>query len=180
MLAHNLTTQQIAAARSLANEGRTAEAWQYLSFHGDSYADNAAAVTGLPKAGAFGEQMNVLVREHWDLTAGRGAYEAKFETVAREHLSNYLNIISQGPNFPTSEQIEQSYRDAVINNGLPVKTAIDGVITQSILSYLVDWPFLLRLENERVVPSTVFDDITMLEASASLYMTGHMTLLALM
>ena len=45
MLAHNLTANQIQDAKDLVTGGNIAEAWQLLSFLGDSYADNAAAVT---------------------------------------------------------------------------------------------------------------------------------------
>lgn len=45
MLNHDLTQADIQAIRDLNNQGRTGEAWQVLSFRGDRYADNAAAVT---------------------------------------------------------------------------------------------------------------------------------------
>lgn len=64
MLAHNLTANQIQDAQNLVNQGNIAEAWQLLSFLGDSYADNAAAVTGLPEVGTLGHEMNVLIRKH--------------------------------------------------------------------------------------------------------------------
>lgn len=51
MLEHNLTPDQIQVVENLVYEGLIAEAWQVLYFHGDSYADNAAAVIGLPNAG---------------------------------------------------------------------------------------------------------------------------------
>ena len=64
MLAHNLTANQIQDAKDLVTGGNIAEAWQLLSFLGDSYADNAAAVTGLPEVGTLGHEMNVLMRKY--------------------------------------------------------------------------------------------------------------------
>lgn len=188
MLNHDLTQTDIQAIRDLNNQGRTGEAWQVLSFRGDRYADNAAAVTGIPSAGTLGHEMNTLVRMHWYQTAGKEAYETKFAEVAKAHLNNYLGILSENLNkgistWPNTTQIETSYRSAIENNNLPVQTAIDGVITlvvgQVPVLNKLDWHFWLGIDQSRVVSSSVFNDIPTDQAVARLITTLSLTLHAL-
>jgi len=189
MLNHDLTQTDIQVMRDLNNQGRTGEAWQVLSFRGDRYADNAAAVTGVPSAGTAGHEMNTFVRMHWYQVAGKEAYETKFAEVAKIHLNNYLNIISENLNngnstWPNTRQIEESYRDAVVvKNGLSPQIAIDGVITRVIGQVPVlnklDWHFWLGIEQSRVVSSSVFNDIPTEQAIARLITTLSLTLHAL-
>jgi len=116
MLNHDLTQADIQELENLNNQGRTGEAWQVLSFRGDRYADNAAAVTGIPSAGTLGHEMNTFVRMHWYQIAGKEAYETKFAEVAKTHLDKYLNIISSNldngkSTWPNTEQIEDRRYD---------------------------------------------------------------------
>ena len=45
---HSLSNQDIQHAQDLVDQGNYSEAWQFLAENGDSYADDAAAVTGDP------------------------------------------------------------------------------------------------------------------------------------
>jgi len=167
MAAHNLSQSQLSTLRSLYQQGRYAEAWQLLAQWGDTYADDAANVTGEP-SDFFGEFMGEMVRQHWGNTAGSAAYDQHFTSVALMHLNNYIVVLEAGPNWPTSTQIEGSYRDSVEFHGLPATTAFDGVFTQSvgtITSGEYDWPHALSMDPDRIVSSDVFDDIGFLEAS---------------
>lgn len=47
-LEHGLTQEQTDNVQNLVDQGRITEAWQQLADYGDTYADNAAAVTGDP------------------------------------------------------------------------------------------------------------------------------------
>ena len=141
-MALNITAEQYAVVQSYAASGNYVGGWAYLSSVGDRYADNAYAVTSGTATGVD-KGFEVLVKTHWDMTAGVGAYDEKFDAVARQHFQQYVEAIDplDGYKFPDSGQIEQSYRDAVVDNGLPPSTAIDGVITRS-FGELMDeaWP----------------------------------------
>ncbi|MEJ2682735.1 MAG: hypothetical protein P8144_15085 [Gammaproteobacteria bacterium] len=91
-LGHGLTQEQIDGVQNLVDQGQYSEAWQQLADYGDTYADNAADVTGNPDT-AFGEAMRELVEQNWGNTAGEGAYENLFGDVARDHLNNYLDTM---------------------------------------------------------------------------------------
>jgi hypothetical protein len=146
-LGHGLTQEQIDGVQNLVDQGQYSEAWQQLSDYGDTYADNATDVTGNPDT-AFGEAMRELVEQNWGNTAGEGAYENLFGDVARDHLNNYLDTMRDTGDWPNTQQIEQSYRDAVTNYGLPPETAFEGVFTNSVGDMIpgVDWPDFLQME----------------------------------
>lgn len=181
MLNHDLTQTDIQAIRDLNDQGRTGEAWQVLSFRGDRYADNAAAVTGIPSAGTLGHEMNTFVRMHWYQTVGKEAYETKFAEVAKVHLDNYLGVLSENLSkgnytWPNTAQIEASYRSAVVDvANLKPAVAIDGIITRVIGQVPVlnklDWHFWLGIDQSRVVSSSVFNDIPTEPAIARLITT---------
>ena len=155
---HNFAPEVLYRARELWMEGNNAEAWRYLAEHGDTYADDAYNVVGRPKT-FTGDLFGTLVEKHWDNTAGPGAYQEKFNIVAGEHLGNYLDILDSGY-LPTQSDIEQSYRDSVVNNGLPPQAAFDGTFTRTIgSSGLYDWPDALGMESFRMNESHVFDDL---------------------
>ncbi|WP_445354229.1 calcium-binding protein [Microbulbifer sp. EKSA008] len=164
-LDHGLSQEQVEAIQNLVDQGSYSEAWQQLAEYGDTYADNAADVTGDPDT-AFGEAMRELVEQHWGNTAGEGAYENVFDDVAKDHLNNYLDTMRDTGQYPDTRQIEQSYRDAVTSNGLPPETAFDGVFTNSVGDVIpgVDWPDFLQVDPERQVESDVFDDLDKGEA----------------
>ena len=174
-MALNITVDQLDIAQSYAAVGDYVGGWNYLSTVGDKYADNAYAVTS-GQATGVDKGFEVLVKNHWENTAGAGAYEQKFDKVAKQHFEQYVLVIaSNGGRLPDSRQIEKSYRDAVTDAELPPTVAIDGVITRSFGELMdkawpgpkengLDWTDALRMEDERQVPSDVFDDIDPSEA----------------
>jgi len=68
-LEHGLTQEQIDNVQNLVDQGRITEAWQQLADYGDTYADNAAAVTGDPD-GAYDSLMREMVEQHWENATG--------------------------------------------------------------------------------------------------------------
>ena len=179
-MALNITAAQHAILDTYAQAGDYVGGWDYLASIGDNYADNAAAVTS-GNATGLDKAFEVLVKVHWENTAGADAYATKFDQVARQHFRQYVTAISPTNNYtlPDSKQIERSYRDAVIDAGLPPITAIDGMITRSfgeVMDWALpgpkdwgpDWTDGLNMEDARQVPSDVFDDISMIDAGTKL------------
>ncbi|NSZ80814.1 hypothetical protein G6M17_16735 [Agrobacterium tumefaciens] len=169
-----ITADQYEVIRQYADAGDYKSGWKYLSSIGDNYADNAYGVTNVDY-GSMGEMlssslwMKSLVRFHWIRTAGEDNYNAKFSSVAVQHFQQYVDYIgSNGFLLPNTQQIEQSYRAAVVGNGLPATTAFDGIFTNTIGQTGLDWPDFLGVEAERQVDSSVFDDISRAEAWAIL------------
>lgn len=84
-MALTITSAQLATAQSYAASGDYVGGWNYLSSVGDNYADNAYAVTS-GNATGVDKGFEVLVKNHWENTAGAGAYEQSFDSVARQHF----------------------------------------------------------------------------------------------
>jgi RTX calcium-binding nonapeptide repeat (4 copies) len=164
-LAHNLTTDDLGRLQTLLNAGNVAEFWRVLStdYH-DTYADNAYAVIGRP-ATPIGEFFGTLVQRHWENTnpGNPNAYQDHFMSVGLKHATNYLNTLKLPEKlWPTTEQIEQSYRSAVVSEGLTPQTAFDGVWSIGVLQtfFGVHWAVALGIEPERInINSTVFADL---------------------
>ena len=103
-MALTITAAQLATAQSYAAAGDYVGGWNYLSTVGDKYADNAAAVTS-GNATGVDKGLEVLVKNHWENTAGAGAYEQKFDAVARQHFQQYVGEISPlTGKLPSSKQ----------------------------------------------------------------------------
>lgn len=78
------------------------------------------------------------------------------------HATNYLNILLKSERlWPTTEEIERSYRDAVVLEGLAPQTAFDGVCANGVLQSVfgVHWAITLGMEPGRIEDSHVFDDL---------------------
>jgi hypothetical protein len=71
-MALNITAAQYAVAKAYADAGNYQAGWNYLSLCGDKYADNAAAVTS-GNATGIDKAFEVLVKNHWENTAGAEA-----------------------------------------------------------------------------------------------------------
>lgn len=170
-MALTITEEQYAIAKSYADAGDYADGWRYLASVGDNYADNAYVVTTGDASGVVDQGFHILVEKHWANTAGPDVYSEKFDAVARQHFEQYVNTIYEnGYGLPNSQQIEQSYRDAVIDNGLPADTAFDGVFTNTVGDLAdglwpgpkengLDWTDFLGMEDARQVESHVFDNL---------------------
>lgn len=91
-------------ARAQHAAGDYAGAWKTLSQHGDSYADNAYAVVGRPKDG-FGDLFGNLVENHWENTAP-GAYDEKFQEVARAYQDKYLTQLEDSGGTAPDEGVK--------------------------------------------------------------------------
>lgn len=115
----------IQEARDHLSQGRVMEAWNVLAQAGDRYADNAVAVLGR-NSDAADRVFELLVKSTWENTVGKDAYDSKFPAVARQHLSNYLDILQSG-RMPTTQDIITSYESAARGNDLPPEVAIDGI-----------------------------------------------------
>ena len=130
--------------------------WSDLAANGDSYADDAAVVTGATPTSPFHELIKDLVKIHWDNTTPAGTYELYFDEFALKHAQNYLNIL-QGGNFPNTDEIIDSYHNArqSVNDShslsLPPEMVFDSVWDAADLAgvKLPGWDNLLRMEPER-------------------------------
>jgi len=162
-IAHNLTVDDLSRLQTLLEAHNIGEFWRVLGteYH-DTYADNAYAVITHP-ATPMGEFFGTLVKRHWENTNPNtpNAYQDSFAAVGLTHATNYLNILKNSENWPDTQQIEQSYRAAVEQNGLTPQTAFDGVwangVLQSVLG--VHWAITLGMETGRIVESDVFTDL---------------------
>lgn len=176
-MALGITTEQRQLLQSYIDNNNYQGGWKYLAEIGDNYADNAYAVTtGCSVSASFlGQQydqlMQYVVRSYWDTVAGPEAYNQKFDDVALQHFQQYVSIINfNNGELPDSQQIEKSYRDAVVLNDLPPNIAIDAAITRAVGDFLdklwpggkhegLDWTDALGMEDERQVPSNLNGDI---------------------
>ncbi len=132
-----LTDEDILTLKKLNDEGKVVEAYQYLADKGDQYAKAAlpvvqAALTGNEPTGLMDRFFQAIVKIHWN-NVTPGAYETLFSAVAGTFQANYLALLvdKDGNKFwPITEQIEQAYRDAVVQYHLPPLIAIDGIISR--------------------------------------------------
>ena len=130
-MALNITQEQYNIAKAYADSGDYKGGWNYLASVGDNYADNAYAVTS-GNATGWDVPFAILVPIHWENTAP-GAFADKFDQVATQHFQQYVkNINDNGLSLPFKPQIEESYRKAVEDAGLPPEVAFGGVFTRSI------------------------------------------------
>ncbi|MDP1931403.1 MAG: hypothetical protein Q8L60_08100, partial [Gammaproteobacteria bacterium] len=183
-MALSITQEQLEIAQAYANAGDYKGGWQYLASIGDTYADNAYVVTTGNGKGYFDSLMHRLVKNYWDTVAGPGAYTEKFDSVARQHFEQYVRLTTDKIGvLPDSREIEQSYRDAVTDHELPPNTAIDGSITQSFGEIFdkmwpgekhegLDWTDGLGMEDERQVPSDVYNDLDPWQSIKDLFNSG--------
>jgi hypothetical protein len=148
-----LNATQLAQIQGMYNQigsGVTvADVWSQLASYGDSYATSAAQVIGAP-----GTLPWTIVRSIWSTT---NADFSKFDAVAQQHLSNYINdIVGSTPTsagdylLPTSRDIETSYATALAKYGIQPYTAIDVVLEKIIASYKVSPPHWYNYRNSGV------------------------------
>ena len=152
----------IQEARDHLSQGRVMEAWNVLAQAGDRYADNAAAVLGR-NSDAADRVFELLVKSTWENTVGKDAYDSKFPAVARQHLSNYLDILQSG-RMPTTQDIITSYESAARGNDLPPEVAIDGIWSKAADILGSSWGVALGLEPSRITTSNATNNLTPDEA----------------
>jgi len=169
-ISSGLTAEQIGQVQALVDARNYGGAWAQLAQFGDAYADNAYDVVGRPDTPA-GDFYGELVEQHWNNTAGEGAYEQYFDQVTELHLNNYIDQLNKTGEWPSTQFIESSYRNSVEFFGMPATTAFDAIFTQSIgdaTQGYYDWWDALDMEEGRVEPSNVFDHIPFDEAVSTL------------
>jgi len=156
-----ITKNQLGQVLGKISNGQTdtAGAWQLLASFGDVYAAQAYTVITQPTS-FYG----IAVRDHW---ANTGADFSQFNTVALQHVRQYVDMIgkakgqSEQPQdsgsltvgkgdqaaalssdgqllLPKTAPIEESYSVAVTAAGLPPQAAIDLVINKSFTAG-VEW-----------------------------------------
>ena len=123
-----LNEQQRQKLQEFIQNGDTEGGWKYLAGLGDRYADDASAIIGSEGEGIHLWMKNAV--EHiWKETVGQAAYDTKFSDVAAQHFKQYVTLIENGDgNLPNTQQIENSYKDALEENGLSRNAAIDILI----------------------------------------------------
>ena len=145
-----LTQAQIQTLRGYVRRGDTYGGWRYLAGLGDRYADNAAAIIGSSEdLNGLNLWMKKAVEHLWDDTAGREARLEKFDRVALQHFSQYIELINGNHGrLPNTDEIEGSYYRAVTENGIPSSAAIDLVINRVLPDG--SWGVGLGMEKERI------------------------------
>lgn len=133
----NITAEELDNLVKLKDQGKIAEAWNFLGSKGDAYAYLAGAIVSnntadmSPIARLFYE----MVRSQWGNTVGAGVWGGTvFQGVGKQHLENYLTLLgSRGSpgayELPDTIQIETSYKAALKDYGLPPITAIDSLFS---------------------------------------------------
>ena len=160
---HGLAADQVAAARAL----HPAVGWRYLARLGDPYAALAADVIE-PEPGGAGQALHAYIHRHWVNTVGADATELNFESFARRHYQQYVEILGSGT-WPDADQILNSYLAAARAHALPELIVFDAAWTASDYARVVSWQTLNHLPEERKVRrSRICLGITRFEANASL------------
>lgn len=149
-MALHISKETLARAELLAEIGDVHGAWQALAEGGDRYATAAAEITSSSLPPTLSQ---FLVISTWTQAVGYDTYREKFAAVAETHLDNYLEYVRNNDlNLPRTFEIEQSYVDALVRNGVTTSAAIDVVVNNMGLDFLVDilpykfsptWPNLL-------------------------------------
>lgn len=127
-----------------------ADFWKTLADAGDVYAANAYAI--IAERDDPQSIYSQIVQTHWDRVAGPEKREALFLKVGLQHAQQYAALINSGAyadgnevryTLPNTQQIEASYRQAVMDKGLPALTAVDSMF--SVLDYNIetssDWHY---------------------------------------
>ncbi|RQK16677.1 iron-regulated protein FrpC, partial [Neisseria meningitidis] len=148
-----LTPEQIQTLYGYAFRGDTYGGWRYLANLGDRYADDAAAIVGKDtNLNGLNLWMKKGVENLWDDTVGKKTRLEKFDRVALQHFSQYVDLINENNGrLPNTSEIERSYYKAVTENGVSSSAAIDLVINRS-LPDMADgyWALGLGIEAERI------------------------------
>lgn len=173
-------------AKNFLSQGDVSAAWEALSQGGDNYAGSASKITD-PNGSSFSK---TLVMETWENTVGIDVFNEKFNSVAENHLSNYIEAIENSQyQLPSTSQIENSYYQALVNNGVSPNAAVDFILNtfsddsvsvnipggKEINISLKDWPKWLDLfdgkwsddydiDPSRIDPPNVQSDYSNFEA----------------
>ncbi|AMW35863.1 calcium-binding protein [Haematospirillum jordaniae] len=108
------------------------------------------------------------MRNHWDETVGKNTYDQKFEAVAKQHCSNYIELIEAGNKYilPESRFIEESYKSALEKHSVSPEAAIDGYVN-TLTGGFVPWMRVLDMfdgewsDTRDIDPSRISSDIAL-------------------
>lgn len=169
-----LSPDVIGQATDLLSQGDVSGAWQVLADHGDGYADDAAHVTGEPQ-NATDKAYQYMVHHHWDnVTGSPDAYNNYYNDVAKMHLTNYLNMLSDGK-IPTTNDIVDSYISSLAAVDLPPATAFDAA-WESVFGNS-DWAKMLSMDPSRIDDSILErSDIDPILAAEAMLQDGLQTM----
>lgn len=152
-MAVKITSSVLDQAIALKDAGDIAGAWNVLASADDLYAASARDI--IEQIDSPTSVFAKIVQVHWDRVAP-GARQTVFMDVGLQHLIQYLDLIQQDPSgttpsgeqqylLPNTEEIENSYRRAVLDHQLPALTAVDSMF--SVLDYNIekdsDWIYAL-------------------------------------
>lgn len=159
-----LNPQQVEKIVELAEQGDPAEGWQLLGTYGDPYAALAAQVLSNKKT-RNGSFYNGLITYHWIQANGLEKTQNNFQSVAKQHFRQYVEIIRLTGNWPDSDQILMSYLKAVRDHHLKDITVFDAAWDAAGMNWYRPWQKLNHIESERIVyPTHVCFDIKSSEA----------------
>lgn len=148
-----LTTQQIAQVQATHISGDIQGTWQLLATFGDTYADNAAEVldqNGVDPLAPI--DYSAVAISSWETA---GADLLKFGEIANDYQQRYIDHLArEGGALPTTANIEQYYREALVKFEQPPLAAIDASLPETA------WATILGMESERITQSTVNDSIS--------------------
>lgn len=140
-----------------------AQGWKILGENGDGYAAIAEKV--LQPESTFPYFLyRSLIQNHWKNTAGESEMNQKFHLVARQHFSQYVEVIKTGY-WPDSDQILNSYLNAIRLYGLQDITVFDAAWDTAEMNKMSTWQSLNHISAARsVIPTEACFQIDKTEA----------------
>lgn len=160
---HNIPQEIISHLHELAQRNNPMEGWKLLGEQGDQYAAIAYQVLN-PKAQVPYSAYRKLIQRHWINSVGSKKYLKNFDLVASQHFRQYVSIVSLGF-LPDSDQIINSYYQAIRDHQLPDVTVFDGAWEAAGMNSLATWQSLNHLKgNREVYPSRACSNINKFQA----------------
>ncbi len=156
---HNIPQQVLEKLKELADNNQPMEGWKLLGQYGDRYAAIAHQVLN-PNASFPYSGYRKLITNHWVNAAGYMNFHNKFSLVAAQHFKQYVSIVLKG-SYPDSDQVINSYYQAVRTYGLPDATVFDGAWEAAGMNGIATWQELNKLTGNRLVnPSRACNKIS--------------------
>jgi hypothetical protein len=136
-MALRITETILQMAEQAADDGNVADAWSILASAGDLYAVGAHDI--IAQIDNPVSVFTKITQVQWDRVAP-GARQTLFMEVGQQHAMQYLEITrgneagfdengEQLYLLPTTEDIEGSYRSALLDHELPPLTAVDSMFS---------------------------------------------------
>jgi len=144
---HRMSAETVATLSRQFNNPM--EGWRILGENGDTYAAIAEKVLN-PNSGVPFIFYRKLIRNHWQSAVGDAQLNLKFDLVAKKHFSQYVEIIKTGY-WPDSDQILNSYLNAIRTYRLPDITVFDAAWDAAGMNWIQTWQALNHLPASRTV-----------------------------